>query len=102
MISSRTISCEILDDSVTLSIREVCEICRAPEETIVELIQEGVVEPLQRSGEEWKFSGAAVVRIRTALRLQQDLRVNVPGAALALELLEEIERLRRHRQNPSG
>jgi hypothetical protein len=30
--------------------------------------------------------------------LQQDFDVNLPGAALALELLEEIERLRRARR----
>jgi chaperone modulatory protein CbpM len=29
------------------------------------------------------------------MRLQQDFGVNLPGAALALELLEELERLRR-------
>jgi hypothetical protein len=32
--------------------------------------------------------------VRRALRLQHDLELNLPGAALALELLDEIERLR--------
>ena len=30
-----------------------------------------------------------------ALRLQRDLEINLPGVALALELMEELERLRR-------
>ena len=34
-------------------------------------------------------------RARTALRLQRDLEINLPGVALALELLEELDRLRR-------
>jgi chaperone modulatory protein CbpM len=34
-------------------------------------------------------------RARTALRLQRDLEINLPGVALALELMEELERLRR-------
>jgi chaperone modulatory protein CbpM len=31
----------------------------------------------------------------TAIRLQEDLGVNLPGAALALDLLERIEQLQR-------
>jgi chaperone modulatory protein CbpM len=33
--------------------------------------------------------------VRTSTRLQQDLGVNLPGVALALELLERIEQLER-------
>jgi chaperone modulatory protein CbpM len=44
---------------------------------------------------EWRFSGTALRRARTALRLQRDLEINLPGVALALELLEEIDKLRR-------
>jgi chaperone modulatory protein CbpM len=36
-----------------------------------------------------------VRRVRTVVRLQRDLGVNLPGAALALELLERIEELQR-------
>ncbi|HRP35895.1 MAG TPA: chaperone modulator CbpM, partial [Gammaproteobacteria bacterium] len=32
---------------------------------------------------------------QVAMRLHHDLDVNLPGVALALDLLEEIERLRR-------
>ena len=42
----------------------------------------------------WRFSGAALARTRTAARLARDLGVNVPGVALALELLDEIAALR--------
>lgn len=38
--------------------------------------------------------GISVRRVRCAQRLEQDLGVNIAGAALALELLEELERLR--------
>jgi len=37
-------------------------------------------------------------RARIALRLERDLGINVPGVALALELLEELEQLRRERK----
>jgi chaperone modulatory protein CbpM len=34
-------------------------------------------------------------RARLAVRLERDLEVNLAGVALALDLLEEIDRLRR-------
>ena len=44
---------------------------------------------------QWRFSGVALTRVQRVIRLQHDFGVNLPGAALALELLEELERLRR-------
>lgn len=86
---------DILDERIELTLREVCQLCGAREETVVELIREGIVEPMRPSEREWMFSGIAVTRIQTALRLQQDLDINPAGAALALELLDEINRLKR-------
>ena len=61
----------------------------------VEIVAEGIVEPIGPTGAEWRFSGVAATRIRRVIRLQREFEVNLPGAALALDLLEEIERLRR-------
>lgn len=86
---------QILSEHVELTLEEVCRICGTREEVIVEMVHEGVVERSRRIRDEWTFSGVAVARIQTALRLQRDLEVNLAGAALALELLDEIERLKR-------
>jgi chaperone modulatory protein CbpM len=92
------ISAMPLDDSVEFSLTELCAACRVPEELIVEIVAEGIVEPLGGSRAQWRFSGIAVTRIQRVIRLQQEFDVNLPGAALALELLEEVERLRRARR----
>jgi chaperone modulatory protein CbpM len=92
------ISALLLDDSVELTLEELCAACRVPEELIVEIVAEGIVEPLGGSRTHWRFSGVAVTRIRRVIRLQEEFDVNLPGAALALELFEEIERLRRSRR----
>jgi chaperone modulatory protein CbpM len=92
------ISAMLLDESVELSLEELCAACRLPEELVMEIVAEGIVEPLGAERAEWRFSGAAVARIQRVIRLQHDFDVNLPGAALALELLEEIERLRRARR----
>lgn len=92
---THTVGGVVLDENMRLTLNEVCRLCEAREESIVEMVHEGIVEVSAHGEERWVFSGDAVIRIQTALRLQQDLRVNLPGAALALELLDEIERLKR-------
>jgi chaperone modulatory protein CbpM len=88
----------LLDDSVEFSLAELCAACRVSEQLVIDIVAEGIVEPLAGESGQWRFSGIAVARIQRVIRLQQEFDVNLPGAALALELLEEIERLRRARR----
>ncbi len=88
------LSGDVLEEEVELTFIELCRACRLPAERVVELVQEGVVEPQGRDPEHWRFRGASLARVRCELRLQRDLGVNTAGAALALELLEELEFLR--------
>jgi chaperone modulatory protein CbpM len=93
-----SISAMLLDDSVEFGLAELCSVCRIPEELIVEIVAEGIVEPSGGERTGWRFSGLAVTRVQRVIRLQQDFGVNLAGAALALDLLEELERLRRARR----
>jgi chaperone modulatory protein CbpM len=95
---TQPISATLLDDSVEFSLDELCAACRVSEELVVDIVAEGIVEPLGADRAAWRFSGVAVARIQRVIRLQQEFDVNLPGAALALELLEEVERLRRARR----
>jgi chaperone modulatory protein CbpM len=85
----------ILDDRIQFSLYEMCEICDISAETILEMVGEGLLEPQGREPVEWRFRCYEVRRVQIALRLQQDLRVNLPGAAVIIDLLEELEELRR-------
>ena len=84
----------IIDESTWYSLSEACGLCRVDDERIQEMIQEGVLSPAGSSAQEWRFGARELRRIQIALRLQRDLDVNLPGAALALDLLEELDRLR--------
>jgi chaperone modulatory protein CbpM len=84
----------VLDEDVELSLAELCRICQVPAERVHELVDEGIVDPLGRDQRRWRFRGVSVRRVRCALRLEHDLGVNFAGAALALDLLEELEALR--------
>ena len=94
------ISAMPLDDSVEFSLAELCAACRVSEELVVEIVAEGIVEPVGGDRAQWRFTGVAVARVQRVLRLQDDFGVNLPGAALALDLLEELERLRRAQRPP--
>lgn len=85
---------ELLDDTVELTLAELCRVCQLPAERILELVEEGIVEPRGREPSRWRFRSVSILRVRRAQRLKQDLGVNTPGVALALELLEELEQLR--------
>ncbi|HEX7037398.1 MAG TPA: chaperone modulator CbpM [Pseudomonadales bacterium] len=102
---SRPIDPELLDERLRFTLREVCRICDVHAQFLMELVDEGVIAPLPPPGQRrlprrqsaWHFDGIAVVRVQRAVRLQRDLGVNLPGVALALELLDEIEALRQRR-----
>ncbi|HUF72671.1 MAG TPA: chaperone modulator CbpM [Gammaproteobacteria bacterium] len=87
----------LLDESLTLTLHELCEYCGVEESVVIEMVREGIAEPIDDASTEWQFTGRSVARIRIAYRLRRDLEVNMAGAALALELLEEIETLRKRR-----
>lgn len=89
------VSALLLDESVEFTLTELCSVCSVSEQLVVEIVAEGIVVPVGADQGQWRFSGIAVARVQRAVRLQQDFDVNLPGAALALDLLEEIERLRR-------
>lgn len=95
MIDETAVTAIVLDENVEIELGELCGLCGVDEELIVEMVAEGIVEPLGGSRATWRFTGVAVTRVVRAAQLTRDLGVNVPGAALALDLLEELERLRR-------
>ena len=84
----------VVEEDLQLTLVELSRACRAPEEQIHVWVVEGVLEPVGRLPQEWRFEGAALRRARLAWRLTQDLEINPPGVALALDLLDEIAALR--------
>ncbi|WP_444929229.1 chaperone modulator CbpM [Microbulbifer sp. SSSA002] len=85
----------LLDEESELTLSELCRACGVPAERIIALVEEGIIEPRNRQVQ-WRFSGICVRRVRRVYSLERDLGVNLAGAALALELLDEIERLQGH------
>ena len=85
----------IMDEEETLTLGELCRACAMHAEWVIALVEEGVLEPTGRGLTNWRFSGASLRRARIAVRLQRDLGINLADVALALDLLDEIETLRK-------
>ena len=83
----------LLDETAELSLEDLCRACGVERVVLVEMVQEGLLEPLDMRLMPWRFQGEALRRARTALRLRRDLDMNLAGAAMVLDLLDEIGRL---------
>jgi chaperone modulatory protein CbpM len=83
----------ILDEAEEITLADLTRACRVHAEWVMELIQEGVIEPRGPGGPQYRFAATTVVRVEKARRLQRDLGVNLPGVALALDLLDRIDAL---------
>jgi len=81
----------VLDDETRLEVAEFAQACGTSVTYVNELILEGVLIPRETAH---GFGGAEIARVRRVLRLQRDFDATLPSAAVILDLLEEIERLR--------
>lgn len=84
----------ILDETVTFTLSELSQSCDVPADLIIDMVELGLLEPTGKSPDEWHFTSAQLRRSKTAIRLREDLGINLPGAALALDLLDELQELR--------
>lgn len=66
-----------------------CAVCRISADYALEVVDEGIIGPEGAEPTQWRF------RATDLRRLQRDLRVSLPGVALALHLLEELDTTRR-------
>ncbi len=93
----RILSVELVEPTATFTLREVCERGDCHAEFVIKLVNYGVIAPVEESPEarQWQFDLDALARLHKAQRLQRDLKMNLPGLAMSLELLDEVQEMRR-------
>ncbi len=84
----------LIDENTNWTLQEFSDFCSQSTDMILEMIDEGLIVPFGSSPAQWRFGLREIQRAQTAYRLICDLHVNLAGAALALDLLEELEELR--------
>jgi chaperone modulatory protein CbpM len=81
---------DVLDASTLMTLDELCRACGVEIGWVEEMVAHGVVAPAEGT----RYTALSITRIRKARRLERDFSLNAPGVALALDLLDEIDRLR--------
>lgn len=79
---------------VELDMKEFCQATDMPAAYVIEIVEHGILEPQGRKPDDWLFDAHALAVARRAVKLQHDLELEWQGVALALDLLDEVERLR--------
>jgi chaperone modulatory protein CbpM len=85
----------VVEEHVSFILLALCQASGADPAQVHALVGEGLLQPAGRGPADWRFSGDALPQTRKALRLASGLDIGLPGVAIVLELLAEIERLRR-------
>ena len=98
-MTRKILSGTLLDEQVFLSLTEISLACSTRTEWIVELVEEGILDPSGKDRDHWKFPGSNLSRAHAARRLQRDLEINLAGVALVLDLMEEMGSLRNRLRN---
>ncbi len=92
-----------VEERFVFTVTTLCRAAGTHAEQLRELVSEGVLQPIAGLADEWQFSGQALPRTRTALRLARDFELDFSAVALVMDLLDEIENLRNQlRHDPSA
>lgn len=83
----------LVEHEEEISLHRLCRFCNHTQEEIIELVNEGILEPMGTSKHEWRFTFSTVSRVKKVRRLQKDFELNLPASGLVIHLLDRIEEL---------
>ncbi len=100
MTSDKILHGQLVEEETVITLEELCRSCTVKTEEIIIMVEEGILDPQGEQlrpaqATEWHFHISSVKRVKTVVHLQRDLGLNLPGAALALELLDRIAELKK-------
>ncbi|MCP3908703.1 MAG: chaperone modulatory protein CbpM [Oceanicoccus sp.] len=80
------------------SLENFCQVTELPTKIVIDIVEEGIVEPRGESPDTWLFDRKMASIAEKAFRLHRDLDIEWAGIALAISLLEELEQVRAENQ----
>lgn len=83
----------IIEQSDSLTLEEFCKAVQANREAIIQMVEYQLIQPQGDTPEQWRFDSLCLKQGRIAASFHRDLEINMPGVALALELMKQIEEL---------
>lgn len=85
----------LVDENSKISFVEVCQQFDISEEMVQELIEHGFFEEYPLQKKQALIDEKTKDRMQSAQRLERDLGINIPGVVLVLELMDELEQIRK-------
>ena len=82
-----------LHEQHELLLEELCELSGLSETELRELVDYGVLAPIDSHAQHWTFSADRLIVARSARRLRKDFDLDPHGVALAVTLLERVRDL---------
>ena len=82
-----------LNDHHDLSLMQLAELSGQSAEEIQELVDYGVIDPIDPGAAERTFAAECIAAARTACRLRTDFELDAGGLALTLALLDRVHDL---------
>lgn len=81
-------------DEVALTLEDLARACAVEPQWIVERVEAGLLGSASPTSVEWRFASADLMRARRLAALERDFDANQEIAALVVDLIEEVGRLR--------
>ena len=82
-----------LHERLELALEELCELSGLSETELRELVDYGVLAPVDPDARHWAFGADRLVVARSARRLRQDFDLDPHAVALVVALLERVRDL---------
>ena len=82
-----------LNEEGRVSLDELAALSGLTDSALRELVDYGVLQPVDAADAQWKFSARWVVVARTACRLRNDFELDLNALALTLSFLDRIRDL---------
>ncbi len=83
----------LVDDTLSITFIDLCRQYGIPEEILLEMLEHGLIADITVPNKQIVFEPSHLKRILSAHRIHRDLGINSPGVILALELLDELDKL---------
>ncbi|WP_124948858.1 chaperone modulator CbpM [Sulfuriferula thiophila] len=84
----------IIIGDIKLNLADLAHSCSVSQEWIVERVQAGLLCTLPMNADKASYSSAELTRARRLLNIERSFDANPELAALVVDMMEEIERLR--------
>ena len=81
-------------DEVALTVEDLARACAVESQWVVERAKAGLLDNASVKSVEWRFVSADLARARRLAALERDFDANQELAALVVDLIEEVARLR--------